>query len=68
MTPRERFTAAGVRSARKLGYTPDWLRHRAAVYRHNARAYTSEEAREQALGLAYHYEQVADALETEKES
>lgn len=36
--------------------------------RAHARAYTSEEAREQALGLAYHYEQVADALETEKES
>lgn len=60
--------AAGVRSARKLGYTATFLRDRAAVYRHNALAYTSEEAREQALGLAYHYEQVADALETEKES
>jgi len=66
MTPRERFTAAGVRSARKLGYTPDWLRDCASVCRRDALAYTSEEARENALALAHHYEQVAAALEAEE--
>ena len=51
-------------SARRLGFTPGWLRGRAATYRAEAARYSTPEIRERTLALAYHYERVADELES----
>ena len=45
MTP---LIAAGVRSARKAGHTPDYLRKRASVFCARAADYTTERTREAA--------------------
>lgn len=61
------LTACSVASARKMGHTPAYLRQRADIFRRRAADYATERARENALALAHHFEQVAAALESTPE-